>query len=256
MSAEPTPAVYAAIVNVMNDLSKEGISKDRKNQQQGYSFRGIEDMYNTLCGLLAKHKLCMLPRVTSVERTERETQKGGALFVTYITCEYDLVSAVDGSKHTVCVIGEAMDSADKSSNKSMSAANKYAAVQAFLIPTEGDNDADATTHAPIPRSQQQRREPDHRREAAPPPAAAPAQSKPLPTVTSKNYPLKQYADVPFKSMPASELAKYIAHYTDKLPSLDQPNHRSAAMATIEAAKRELEHRRQEETKSGAAGDSP
>jgi hypothetical protein len=39
-----------------------------------------------------------------------------------------------------------MDSADKSTNKAMSAAFKYAAMQAFCIPTEGDNDADAETH--------------------------------------------------------------------------------------------------------------
>jgi D-mannonate dehydratase len=39
-----------------------------------------------------------------------------------------------------------MDSGDKASNKAMSAAYKYAAFQAFCIPTEGDNDADSTTH--------------------------------------------------------------------------------------------------------------
>ena len=39
-----------------------------------------------------------------------------------------------------------MDSADKATNKAMSAAYKYAAFQAFAIPTQGDNDADATTH--------------------------------------------------------------------------------------------------------------
>jgi hypothetical protein len=38
-----------------------------------------------------------------------------------------------------------MDSADKATNKAMSAAYKYAAFQAFAIPTEGDNDADAHT---------------------------------------------------------------------------------------------------------------
>jgi hypothetical protein len=36
-----------------------------------------------------------------------------------------------------------MDSADKATNKAMSAAYKYAALQAFCIPTEADNDADA-----------------------------------------------------------------------------------------------------------------
>jgi hypothetical protein len=42
--------------------------------------------------------------------------------------------------------GEAMDSGDKATNKAMSAAYKYACMQAFSIPTEGDNDADAHTH--------------------------------------------------------------------------------------------------------------
>lgn len=39
-----------------------------------------------------------------------------------------------------------MDSGDKATNKAMSAAYKYAAFQAFAIPTEGDNDADGSTH--------------------------------------------------------------------------------------------------------------
>jgi hypothetical protein len=60
--------------------------------------------------------------------------------------EFNFVSALDGSKHTVKTFGEAMDSADKATNKAMSAAYKYAAFQAFCIPTEGDTDADATTH--------------------------------------------------------------------------------------------------------------
>ena len=38
-----------------------------------------------------------------------------------------------------------MDRSDKATNKAMSAAYKYAALQAFAIPTEGDNDADAST---------------------------------------------------------------------------------------------------------------
>jgi hypothetical protein len=49
--------------------------------------------------------------------------------------------------------GEAMDSADKATNKAMSAAYKYAAFLAFCIPTEGDNDADATTPEPAARPQ-------------------------------------------------------------------------------------------------------
>jgi hypothetical protein len=103
-------------------------------------------VYNALAPKLASHGLCILPRVMAKEVAERETKNGGVLFYTRLTVEFDLVSVKDGSIHTICTVGEAMDSADKSSNKAMSAAYKYAAFMAFCIPTEGDNDADATTH--------------------------------------------------------------------------------------------------------------
>lgn len=142
--------VYKAISSVMSELSKEGISKTNKNQQQGYSFRGIDNVYNALAPILSKNGLVILPRVLSREVTERQTAKGGVLFYVVVNVEFDLVCADDGSKHTIATVGEAMDSADKATNKAMSAAYKYACIQAFCIPTEGDNDADATTHEPVP----------------------------------------------------------------------------------------------------------
>jgi hypothetical protein len=74
----------------------------------------------------------------------------------YVTveAEYDFVSTNDGSMHTARVVGEAMDSADKATNKAMSAAYKYLCIQTFCIPTEGDNDADATTHEVVSSKQQ------------------------------------------------------------------------------------------------------
>lgn len=143
---ETKAQVYAAICAVTADLGKVGISKERKNQQQGYNFRGIDDVYGALSPLLAKHNLCILPRVLNREQVERTSAKGGALFYTTLTVEFDIVHALDGSSHTVRTIGEAMDSADKSSNKAQSAAYKYMAMEVFCIPTEGDNDADSTTH--------------------------------------------------------------------------------------------------------------
>lgn len=138
--------VYQSINAVQADLSREGISKSRKNDQQGYKFRGIDEVYNALSPLLAKHALCILPRCTERTVVERVNAKGTALFYVTVCVEFDFVSAEDGSKHTVTTYGEAMDSGDKATNKAMSAAYKYACMQAFSIPTEGDNDADATTH--------------------------------------------------------------------------------------------------------------
>lgn len=138
--------VYQAINKVQAAISQTGISKDRKNAQQGYNFRGIDDVYNALAPLLSQHGLCILPRVLSRECVERTTAKGGTLFYVTVEAEFDFVSAEDGSRHTVKTYGEAMDSGDKATNKAMSAAYKYAAFQAFSIPTEGDADADSTTH--------------------------------------------------------------------------------------------------------------
>lgn len=138
--------IYQAIANVAAELSAVGIGKTSKNQQQGFAFRGIDQVMNTLAPLLSKHRLVVLPRVLARHCVERVNAKGTALFYTVVEVEYDLVAASDGSRHTVRVVGEAMDSGDKATNKAMSAAYKYAMFQSFCVPTEGTPDADAETH--------------------------------------------------------------------------------------------------------------
>jgi len=138
--------IYKAIADVQRMMCAEGIQKDRSNQQQGFKFRGIDDVLNAISPMLVSAGLVIIPRTVGREVMERTTAKGGVLFYVVVTVEYDLISAADGSKVTARVCGEAMDSGDKATNKAMSAAYKYMAIQTFSIPTEGDNDADATTH--------------------------------------------------------------------------------------------------------------
>lgn len=149
--SEPTPDVYRAIAYVMKEIGRAGIAKDGRNQQQGYSFRGIDSMFNALNPILADAALCIVPRMASRTQEERQTAKGGVLFYVTVEGQFDFISAKDGSMHTAVIYGEAMDSADKATNKAMSAAYKYACMQTFCIPTEGMEDADATTHAPVPK---------------------------------------------------------------------------------------------------------
>jgi hypothetical protein len=147
------PKVYAAIAAVMGDLAKAGISKGRKNVQQGYPFRGIDDVYNALSPFLATRGLVIIPAFANRSQVERVTAKGGALFYVTVEGTFTLVCIEDGSQ-TVAgpFFGEAMDSGDKATNKAMSAAFKYMAMEVFCIPTEGDNDADSTTHDVTPSS--------------------------------------------------------------------------------------------------------
>ncbi len=140
-------SVYKAISAVARDMAEVGISKDRENRQQGFAFRGIDQVYNALAPMLAKHGLVILPRITDRTVTERTTKTGGVLFYVVVKAEFDFVATEDGSKHTVVTYGEAMDSGDKATNKAMSIAYKYAAFQTFCIPTEQTAvDPDAEVH--------------------------------------------------------------------------------------------------------------
>ena len=146
--------VYQAIGAVSQALSAQGISKSRTNNQgAGYKFRGIDDVLNALSSALVASGLVILPRCTERVVEERATKAGGAMFNVTCRVEFDLVSTEDGSKHTVCTYGEAMDSADKATNKAMSAAYKYLALLVFCIPTEAtaENDADFSTHEIKPK---------------------------------------------------------------------------------------------------------
>ena len=151
------PHVLTAINGVTEEIGRDGIAKDRRNDAQKYSFRGIDDVYNALAPIIARHKLIIKPRGLSREVTERagrsyEGKPGAVLIYVNVSFDYEFISAVDGSRELYGPFyGEAMDSGDKATNKAQSAAYKYMAIQAFSIPTEGDNDADAKTHEVEPR---------------------------------------------------------------------------------------------------------
>lgn len=152
-----TKLVYKAISAVAGELSEQGIKKEKKQGSQvTYAFRGIDAVYNALAPALVKHGLLILPRCTERTSCERVSKSGGALFYITVRAEFDFVSVEDGSIHTVVTYGEAMDSGDKATNKAMSIAYKYAAFQAFCIPTEETAaDPDAEIHHPAPRTPDQ-----------------------------------------------------------------------------------------------------
>lgn len=142
-----TGTVIKSIAAIIAALGVEGIGKGRKNLQQGYSFRGIDDAYNALSPLLAQHGLVIIPRMLDRQVWERESAKGNALFYVVVTAEFDFISSEDGSMVTARTFGEGMDSADKATNKAMSAAYKYAVWQTFCVPIEGSgSDSEEDSH--------------------------------------------------------------------------------------------------------------
>lgn len=134
------------------------ITKDKRNQTQGFMYRGIDDVMNTFQPLLAKHHVFVVPEVIEQQRMERTTGKDRTLLYAILKMRYTFY-AEDGSSISAVVIGEGMDSGDKASNKAMSVAMKYAMFQVFCIPTEEMADPDADTPpASKPKEPEQRRE--------------------------------------------------------------------------------------------------
>lgn len=152
-----TPRIYEAISGVMADI--DAVGKNQKNKQQGFMYRGIDDVMNALAPALVKNKVFIVPEVTNEERSERTTANGGVLFYSRLHVTYRFYTT-DGSSITAKVIGEAMDSGDKATNKAMSVAYKYAAFQVFNIPTEEMKDPDAECHNVAPEQQEQQEQPE------------------------------------------------------------------------------------------------
>ena len=69
--------IYAAISAAMADIS--AIAKDKYNQQQGFKFRGIDDVMNALKPILTKNKIFTVPQVLEQTRESKVTAKGGEL---------------------------------------------------------------------------------------------------------------------------------------------------------------------------------
>lgn len=135
--------IYKQLIACLRGTS--AITKDKKNAQQGYRFRGIDDVYNALHPIFEENGVLPVPEVLESRREERQTKGGGNLIYTVLKLKVTFY-AEDGSNVSAIVQGEGMDSADKSTNKAMSAAYKYALFQLLCIPTEETaTDADAET---------------------------------------------------------------------------------------------------------------
>lgn len=142
LPAKPGQAmIHEAILQMMEEVGS--IGKDHRNTQQGYAYRGIDQVYAAIQPLFVKFRVYPTCRVMDMQREQRDTRQGGSLQHSVLSLRYRFTCAVDGSYIETDVIGEGMDSGDKASNKGMSVGYKYAIFQLLCIPTEAvDPDAD------------------------------------------------------------------------------------------------------------------
>ena len=132
--------IYKQIIKTMEDVG--AIGKKDKNEYDKYMFRGIDAVMNALHPAMVKNGIFVIPEVLEAQREERAGKNGTVMMYSLLKVKYTFM-ADDGSSVTAVVMGEAMDRSDKSTNKAMSAAFKYACFQTFCIPTDEMKDADA-----------------------------------------------------------------------------------------------------------------
>lgn len=135
--------IYTLIPAIMAEIP--AIGKDKRNAQQGFNFRGIDDVVNVMKPILTKHQVFTVPQVLAQERETKTTPKGVELRYSLLRMKF-IFYAPDGSHVDAITQGEGMDSGDKASNKAMSIAYKYALSQVFSITTEETVDPDAESH--------------------------------------------------------------------------------------------------------------
>lgn len=142
--------IHNAVRGVMRDIAKTGIAKLKKNMQQGYNFRGIEDAMNEMSPLLVNNGITVTPsysELTVIDRVKGDPADAKATRFATVKGSFKF-EAEDGSHVISECYGEAMDSGDKAVTKAQSVAFRTALFQQFVVPfmamdPEDDNQGDA-----------------------------------------------------------------------------------------------------------------
>lgn len=135
--------IFQKLIDVKKDLT--AIGKGKYNNQ-GWSFRGIDDLQKALKPVLDKHEVGLrLKCHQNAEHYQEGVDYKGKPKVsknTRILMEY-IAFAGDGSELPLAMVpAEGIDPGDKGTNKALSYAMKYALIQAFCVPTEDQEEGD------------------------------------------------------------------------------------------------------------------
>jgi hypothetical protein len=137
-----------ALAEVMRRVP--AIAKGRTSDQ-GYKFRGIDDVFASLHDLFAEVGLVVLPRpVERIGEVRLVGSKGDrSQYVTHLLVEFRFLAS-DGTSEVCSAWGEGSDMGDKATQKAHSQAMKSALLETFLIPTEDSarDEPDATNPEP------------------------------------------------------------------------------------------------------------
>ncbi|AXH67869.1 ERF family ssDNA binding protein [Mycobacterium phage Bromden] len=136
------PTVYEAWNRVMRDV--QFISKNSRNEQQKFNFRGIDAVMNAVGPVLREHGVIVVPTGAEHEAERYLSKNGGQMCNRTAEMSYRVYGPA-GDHFDGVAVGEAADSGDKSMTKAESVALRTFLLQSLMLPTD-DPDPDASSH--------------------------------------------------------------------------------------------------------------
>lgn len=130
--------VFKAINAIQAEVVANGIAKDRRNKEQNFNFRGIDDALDAFGPLLARHGVLLSPSYSDLKVETRPTKSGGTTYNASVSGTFKFTHMEDGSEYVVGpFFGEANDGQDKGVSKATSVAERNMFFLTFVVPHEG-----------------------------------------------------------------------------------------------------------------------
>jgi len=128
--------IIKAMLSVQRGIHAVGVGKIRKNQEQRFNFRGIDDALGAFAPLLTEAGVIVLPTYSDIDVTVRQTKSGGNTYNVRLAGMFRFIAS-DGSELVVGPFyGEANDGQDKAVSKATSIAYRNALFLTFCVPHE------------------------------------------------------------------------------------------------------------------------
>lgn len=137
--------VTILIGKILADLP--AIGKEQQNKEQGFMFRGHDDVMNALNPLLSKYGVFYTPDVVERITEKRTTKSGTTMYEVNLHVRF-MATGPKGDYVVGSAWGEGTDMGDKATNKAMTNAFKYFLVQQYAISTREVSETDADRATP------------------------------------------------------------------------------------------------------------
>lgn len=125
--------VHQAISRVMEDV--RAVRKSERNSQQGFMFRGVDNVVNAVGPALRTHGVIVVPNADTCHIEGFQTAKGAQMYRAVVKVTYTFYGPA-GDSLTATVMGEGSDSLDKATSKAMSVAYRTCLLQTLALPTD------------------------------------------------------------------------------------------------------------------------